>query len=260
VPCIENLAKAILGAMTTAQKLGKRELIAELRPIFRSQVLHRSKDAYDIRAMLSALRGCPQLDLHEELAFLLGQQGEHTLAAAELAAEKSITASEAKKRLRRNVPPGMYQESLVSLAAAYLSMSSSVRADGAAAAAEIVASERGHLDAGQVLRDACRDGGSLKLRDVREFAVASISAATERLRMADMMQAIRKSEARRLREELLVRRRQHVVISRDRVCAKCSRLIGDSVIAAYPDGTVIHLVCHLSTTGSSADTQSQTKA
>jgi hypothetical protein len=238
------LAKALLGAMIQAQRLEKWEVIAQIRPIFRSQVLNRSKAEYDIDAMLSALRACPGLDLHEELAFLHGQQGQHSLAAAELAAEKSISSSEAKKRLRGNVPAGMYHEALESLAAAYLSMAD--RADGRSAAAEIVATEHGHLDAARVLRDASKAAGKLKLCDAREFAVAACGTGTARLRMADMLQAVRKSEARRLKEELLVRRRQHVVVSRDRVCSKCGRPIGDSVIAAYPNGDVSHLMCHLS--------------
>jgi hypothetical protein len=242
----DALAQALLAAMSTAEKLQKRNVVAQVRPIFRSQVLHRAKADYNTTAMLSALRDCDGLAFHEELAFLLGQQGQHNAAATELAAEESMSAAEAVKRLKQYTPKGMHGAATAALATAYLVSSTNGKAGRAAAAAEVVAGERGLLDAADVLSEATGKQDILALVDAREFAIAAISAGTERLRLAQMLRAIRKSEARRLHEEVLTRRRQHVVLTSDRVCDKCSRPIGDSVFAAYPNGNIKHLACHLS--------------
>lgn len=240
------LATSLLAAMTTARELDRMDVVEEIRPMFRTHVLQRAKSEYDVKSMLTFLRNCEGLQLHEELAFLLGQRGEHSLAAAELAAEDSMTAAEALKRLKGHFPPAMHHVVASSLASAYLSLAAKGKRERAASAAEIVALEPGHLDPGKVLRDAVESGNIVSVGDAREFAIASIEASTERLRLAQILRAARKSDSRILKEQLLLHRRKHITISRDRCCAKCGRAIGEAVFAACPDGSVVHLVCHLS--------------
>lgn len=243
----------LLAAMITARQLDKMNVVDEIRTIYRTHVLQHAKTDEDVKTTLAKLRECNGLELHEELAFLLGQQGEHSMAAAELAAEDSMTPVEALKRLKATFPPAMHNVVASSLASAYLTMAAKGHSNRAASAAEVVALEPGHLDTTKILRDVMEREHTLRVQDAYEFANTAIATSTERLRTAQILRAVRKSELRTLKEDFVRHRRKHLTVSRDQSCAKCGRALGEAVFVAHTDGNVLHLVCHLSSAAVAPD-------
>lgn len=242
------LASALLAGMAKADMLKKRELFDNLRYLFGSRILHRPDPSFHSYTLLQALQTTENkaLGLHEELAFLLGQQGRHEAAADELAAESSLAPEEALSRLTRMLPASDKQSAADSLVAAYLRVSCQRRAMRVQDASNVIRCGGGNLEIEKLLLDGRCSDDSLTLSEMRPLLQAALESGNERLRLAEMFRALRKSEVRRLREEVLSRRRRFVLIGHDRACTLCTRRIGDSVFAAYPDGSVAHLACHMS--------------
>lgn len=241
-------ASALLAGMAKADMLEKREVFENLRSLFGSRVLHRPDPSYHSYTLLQALQTAKNkaLGLHEELAFLLGRQGRHEAAADELAAESSLAPEDALSRLTRMLPASDKPSAADSLVAAYLRVSCQRRALRVQDASNVLRCGGGHLEIEKLLLDGRCSDDSLTLSEMRPFLQAALESGNERLRLAEMFRALRKSEVRRLREEVLSRRRRFVLIGHDRACTLCTRRIGDSVFAAYPDGSVAHLACHMS--------------
>lgn len=244
----ELLAIALLAGMSKADILEKRTVFEQLRALFRSRVLHRDDTDYHSEALLKALMAVQNqsMALHEELAFLLGRQGRHEAAANELAAERTLSTAEATRRLERLLPSADKSSAVQALAAAYVRVSAERRVRRVDAAAELVRREGGLVDVEKVLKDVTDVSNKLTLSEMKPFLQAALIAGNERLRLAELLRALRVSEVRRVREEVLMRRRRCVIIGHDRACSICTRRIGESVFAAYPDGSVSHLVCHMS--------------
>lgn len=242
------LASALLTGMAKADMLDKKEVFRNLRSLFGAKVLHHPNASYHSYTLLQALQTPEKkaLGLHEELAFLLGRQGRHEAAADELAAEHSLAPEEALSRLIRMLPASDRASAADSLVAAYLRVSAQGRAMRIQDAADVLKCACGTLEIEKVLLDGRCSDDSLSLTEMLPFLRAALISGSERLRMAEMLRAMRKSEVRRLREEVLSSRRRFVLIGHDRACTLCTRRIGDSVFAAYPDGSVAHLACHMS--------------
>lgn len=241
------LASALLAGMAKADALGKQTLFAKLRSIFGSRILHRTDASYHSYTLLQALQKPENkaLGLHEELAFLLGRQGRHEAAADELAAEHNLAAEEALTRLTRMLPASEKPAAAEMLVAAYLRVSAQRLAMRTEDAGTLVRRDGGSLDIERLLLEGRCSDESLTLSEMHPFLQAALIAGGERVRIAEMLQAIRKSEVRRLREEVLSRRRRFVVIGHERACILCTRRVGDAAFAAYPDGSVAHLACHV---------------
>lgn len=246
----DTLAAALLAGMGKADVLELRDVFDHLRLLFGTRILHREDATYQSDVLIQALQA-PQnrsLALREELAFLLGRQGRHSAAADELAAEKSLSPTEAMLRLERMLPAGDKASVASALVAAYLRVSVSGVAMRIDAAADVVRQEAGGIDMEKVLRDSGCNSDGLTLAEMRPLLHAALVAGSERLRLVEILRALRKTELRRVKEEVLMHRRRCAVIGADRACSLCTRRIGDSVFVAYPDGTVAHLACHTSTT------------
>lgn len=242
------LASALLTAMAKADMLGKKNVFDKLRLLFGSRILYHPSSNYHSFTLLQALQTAQNkaLGLHEELAFLLGRQGRHEAAADELAAEHSLSPEEALPRLAKMLPATDKASAADSLVAAYLRVSAQRRVMRIKDAAHVLNSGGGTVDIEKVLLDGRCSDEALSLSEMRPFLEAALISGSERVRLAKMLQAMRKSEVRRLREEVLVRRKRFVMIGHERACTLCTRRIGESVFAAYPDGSVAHLACHMS--------------
>ena len=242
------LALALLSGMAKADSLEKREVFEHIRTQFGTRILHRHDATYHSYTLLQALQSSQNkaLGLHEEVAFLLGRQGRHEAAADELAAETNLPADEALARLSRMLPASDRAAAAELLIGAYLRVSAQGRAMRVGDASEILKSGAGHLDVEKVLLEGRVSDDSLSVQQMQGFLEAALVVGSERLRRSEMVRAVRKSEVRRMREEVLVRRRRYVMIGHDRACTLCTRRIGDSVFAAYPGGSVAHLACHMS--------------
>lgn len=241
------LASALLSAMAKADVLGKRALFDKLRLLFGSRILHRTDASYHSYTLLQALQKPENkaLGLHEELAFLLGRQGRHEAAADELAAENNLAPEETLKRLTRMLPVSEKPSAADILVAAYLRVSAQQRAMRTEDAATVIRCGAGNLDIEKSLLEGRCSDDSMTLSEMRPFLHAALTAGSERVGIAEMLRALRKSEVRRLREEVLSRRKRFVVIGYERACTLCTRRIGDAAFAAYPDGSVAHLACHI---------------
>lgn len=241
-------ASAMLAGMSKADALQKRNVFDRLRELFNTRILHNTEASYHAFTLLQALQAerYKTLGLHEEQAFLLGQQGRHEAAADELAAELSLAPDEALARLTRMLPVADKATAAESLVSAYLRVSAQGRAMRVKDAAELVRCAAGGIDIEKVLLDGRVGDTDLSMGEVWPFLKESIISGNERLRIAELLRALRKCEVTRLREEVLARRRRFVVVGHDRACSLCTRRIGDSVFAAYPDGSIAHLACHMS--------------
>lgn len=241
------LASALLTGMAKADGLGKQKVFDEMRALFGSRILHRVDASYHSYTLLQALQKpeIKALGLHEELAFLLGRQGRHEAAADELAAESNLAPEEALTRLTRMLPVSEKLSAADALIAAYLRVSAQRRASRVGDAAKVLRCGAGTLEIEKLLLDGRISDDALTLQEMRPFLVAALTGGSERVRLAEILRAVRKSEVRRLREEVLSRRRRFVVIGHDRACTLCTRRIGDAAFVAYPDGSVAHLACHI---------------
>lgn len=241
------LASALLAGMAKANMLGKRTLFDKLRSLFGWRILRRTDASYHSYTLLQALQKPENkaLGLHEELAFLLGRQGRHEAAADELAAEHNLAAEEAFTRLTQMLPASEKSTAADTLVAAYLRVSAQRLAMRTEDAGTVVRCGGGGLDIEKLLLEGRCSDDSLTLSEMRPFLQAALIAGGERVRIAEMLRAIRKSEVRRLREEVLARRRRFVMIGYERACTLCTRRMGDAAFAAYPDGSVAHLACHV---------------
>lgn len=241
------LASALLDGMAKADMLQKGELFRKMRQLFKERVLHRPDASYHSYTLLQALKKpeMKALGLHEELAFLLGRQGRHEAAADELAAENNLAPEEALTRLTLMLPTSEKSTAADLLIAAYLRVSAQRRAMRVEDAGTVLRCCGGTLEIEKVLSDARCSDDSFSLSKMRPFMRSALIAGGERVRLAEMLRALRKSEVRRLREEVLSRRRRFVVIGPDRACTLCTRRIGDAAFAVYPDGSVAHLACHI---------------
>lgn len=245
------LALSMLMGMAKADMLKKPDVFSRLRASFGKRVLHHPNPSYHSYTLLQALQTAENkaLGLHEELAFLLGQQGRHEAAADELAAESNLAPEEALVRLTRMLPALDKPSAADSLVAAYLRVSSQRRAMRIQDASRVLRCGGGNLEIEKLLLDGRCSDESLSLAEMLPFLQGALESGNERLRLAEMFRASRKSEVRRLREEVLTRRRRFVVIGHDRACTLCTRRIGDFVFTAYPDGSVAHLACHMGKDG-----------
>lgn len=244
----DAIAAGILAGMVKANAMSKRGVFDKLRLLFNERILLNTEASYHAYTLLQAIQTeeFKALELHEEQAYLLGQQGRHEAAADELAAEKSLKPDEALSRLTRMLPAADKGNAAENLVAAYLRVSAQGRAIRVADAAEIVKCSAGSIEIEKVVLDGRCADDALSLADMWPLLRESIVAASDRLRIAECVRAIRRSEIARLREEVLMRRRRFVVVGNDRACTLCTRRIGESVFVAYPDGSVAHLACHMS--------------
>lgn len=244
---LDLLAVTLLSGMAKAHLLEDHGTFEKLRSLLGSRVLHLENADYHSEKLLKVIQSQSQtMSLHEELAFLLGRQGRHEAAANELAAEPTLSTLDAQRQFEKLLPVGDKSSATQALVAAYLRVSSQGRANRVEAAAEVVRREGGFVDVESILDSLHENNEVLTLGEMKPFLQATVVAGNERLRTAEMMKAIRISEVRRVREEVLMRRRRCVIIGHDRACCICTRRIGESVFAAYPDGSVAHLVCHMS--------------
>lgn len=241
-------AAAILAGMSKANSLQKQDVFDKLRELFNSRILQSTEASYHAFTLLQGLQAerYKALGLHEEQAFLLGQQGRHEAAADELASERGLGAGSALTRLTRMLPAsdkGCAAEWLVS---AYVRVSGQGRAMRIKDASEVVRCAGGSIEIEKVLLDGRCGDEDLRMADMWPFLKEAVVSGNERLRIAELLRALRKCEVARLREEVLSRRRRFVVVGHERACCLCTRRIGDSVFAAYPDGSIAHLACHMS--------------
>lgn len=239
---------ALLSGMAKAKALQKNDLFEWFRKILNDRILHSNEACYHPLTLLGMLQTQKFriLGLHEEQAFLLGQQGRHEAAADELAAEGGLSADEALGRLQRMLPVRDKASAGEALATAYVRVSAEGRANRIIDAANVVRSAAGMIEMERLLQDArCRDD-DLNLKDMWPLLKEGLITSLERARLAEVVRAMRRSEVWRLREQVIRRRRRFVIVSHDRACTLCTRRIGDSVFAVYPDGTIAHLACHMS--------------
>lgn len=238
---------ALLSGMAKAKALQKNELFEFLRKLLNDRILHSNEACYHALTLLGMLqtRQFQILGLHEEQAFLLGQQGRHEAAADELAAERGLSADEALGRLQRMLPARDKASAGEALATAYVRVSAEGRAKRIVDAANVVRSAAGIIELERLLQDARCDGNDLSLEDMWPLLKEGLITSVERAHFAEVVRAMRRSEVWRLREQVIRRRRRFVIVSHDRACTLCTRRIGDSVFAVYPDGTIAHLACHM---------------
>lgn len=243
-------AVALLAGMSKADIIKDVEQFEKLRDLFRSQVLHKKGAVYNADRLVTLLQAAQNqsVSLHQELAFLLGLQGRHEAAAMELAAETSMSTVEATQRLEKLLPSSDRSSAAQALVTAYLQVSGGSRLSRVQCAAELVQREGGTVDVEKVLGalGSSKGGNQMSLTEMKPFLQAALITGNERVRLAEVLHAMRASEVRRVRDEVLMRRRRCVMIGDERACSICTRRIGDSVFAAYPDGSVTHLVCHMS--------------
>lgn len=244
----DAVAVGLLAAMAKAKAMQKQSVFDHARSLFNQRILHNTEAPYHAFTLLLALQSAryQSLGLNEERAFLLGQHGRHEAAADELAAEKSLDADEALARLVRMLPAVDRPGAAESLVSAYLRVSSQRRAMRVRDAASIIRCSGGTIEIEKVLLEGRCDVEAITLSDMWPLLKEAITSANDRMRIAECLRAMRKSEVARLREEVLTRRRRFVVVGHDRACTLCTRRIGDSVFAAYPDGSIAHLACHMS--------------
>lgn len=242
------IALALLEGMAKANAIEKKAVFDILRSFFRSKILYRDEATFHSYTLLQALQK-PEyctLGLREELAYLLGRQGRLEAAADELAAEITLGPEQALARLMRMSPTSDRGSAVESLVAAYLRVSVQGRAMRIKDASNIVRSNCGTLDIEKLLLDGCCSDDALTLTQMYPYLEAALVSGSERYRLGEILRALRKSEARRMREEVLTRRRRVVVIGPDRACTLCTRRISTHVFVAYPDGSVAHYACHVS--------------
>lgn len=239
---------ALLAGMAKADAIENTKVFQDLRSAFGTRILYRPEAAYHSYTLLQALQK-PEyqaLGLREELAFLLGRQGRHEAAADELAAEVNLGPEEALNRLIRMSPATGRATATESLVAAFLRVSVQGRAMRIEDASKLLKCCAGSLDIEKLLLDGHCSDESLSLSKMFPFLQAALVSGNERHRLAETLRAVRKSEVRRMREEVLTRRRRVVVIGHDRACTLCTRRIGTHAFVAYPDGSVAHYACHVS--------------
>lgn len=244
----DTLASALLAGMAKADLLEKKDVFDRLRRLFNSHILHHPEELYHSYTLLQALQ-TPEnksLGLHEELAFLLGRQGRHEAAADELAAETSLDPEEALTRLVRMLPASDKPSAAEVLVSAYLRVSAQGEKNRMKDASVVLKSAAGAMDIEKLLLEGRCSDESFTLREIQSFLHAALLSANERFRITEITRALRNSEVRRMQEEVMTRRRRVVLVGHDRACTLCTRRLGDSVFAAYPDGSVSHLACHMS--------------
>ncbi|CAN8074235.1 unnamed protein product [Agarophyton chilense] len=242
------IASALLAGMERANALSKDDVFANLRSTFGTKILYRPSATYHSYTLLQALQK-PEykaLGLREELAYLLGRQGRHEAAADELAAEVNLAPQEALSRLVRMSPGSDRATAVESLVAAYLRVSAQGRVKRIKDASNVLSCSAGGLEIEKLLLDGHCSDESLSLSEMFPFLEAALVSGNERHRLGEMLRAMKKSEVRRMREEVLTRRRRVVIIGHDRACTLCTRRIGTHVFVAYPDGSVAHYACHIS--------------
>lgn len=242
-------AISLLAGMAKADILQNTDLFERLRALFRNQILQNESADYNPDKLVLALQAGhnESMSLHEERAYLLGRQGRHEAAAMELASEISLSSDEAKRRLEKLLPVSDRAMSGQALVSAYLQVSGEGRPNRVGCAADIVRQEGGYVDVEKVMVELRQKGSKLTMAEARPFLRAALISGKERLRLAELVRAMRVSEVSRVREEVLIRRRRSVMIGDGRACSICTRGIDDtSVFAARPDGTVEHLACHTS--------------
>lgn len=247
----DEAVAGMLAGMAKANTLQKRPVFEELRTLFNERILHNTDASYQTYTLLQALQSprYKALGLHEEQAYLFGQQGRHEAAADELAAEKSLPADVALTRLIRMLPAADKPGAPESLVSAYLRVSAQGRALRVRDAAELVRCAGGTIEIDKVIQESRCGDDTLTLSDMWPLLKEALISGNDRLRIAECLRALRKNEVARMREEVLMRRRRFVVVGHDRACTLCTRRIGDSVFAAYPDGSIAHLACHMSRDG-----------
>eukprot|EP00178_Gracilaria_changii_P021101 TRINITY_DN626_c0_g1_i1.p1 TRINITY_DN626_c0_g1~~TRINITY_DN626_c0_g1_i1.p1 ORF type:complete len:972 (-),score=167.97 TRINITY_DN626_c0_g1_i1:2473-5388(-) len=242
------IALALLAAMARANSTSKDEVFESLRSTFGTKILYRPETTYHSYTILQALQK-PEykaLGLREELAYLLGRQGRHEAAADELAAEVNLAPQEALTRLVRMSPGSDRASAVESLVAAYLRVSAQGRVMRIKDASRMLECSAGSLEIEKLLLEGRCSDESLTLSEMFPFLEAALVSGNERHRLSEMVRAMKKSEVRRMREEVLTRRRRVVVIGHDRACTLCTRRIGTHAFVAYPDGSVAHYACHIS--------------
>lgn len=244
-------AAGMLAGMAKSITLQKRPVFESLRNLFNDRILHNIDASYQTYTLLQALQSprYQALGLHEEQAYLFGQQGRHEAAADELAAEKSLTADVALTRLTRMLPAADKPGAPESLVSAYLRVSAQGRAMRIRDAAELVRCAGGTIEIDKVIQESRCEDDALTLSDMWPLLKEALVSGNDRLHIAECLKAMRKNEVARMREEVLTRRRRFVIVGHDRACTLCTRRIGDSVFAAYPDGSIAHLACHMSRDG-----------
>jgi len=178
-------------------------------------------------------------ELWEKQAELLGSLGRHEEATSIIATKGGDAA--AAERYCSSLKEEDRGPALTALVRTYLEMGSS-RPELVSRAARVLGSRGGSgVDVASVLKSV--DSESM-LGDLREFLLTAVSLATASARAARAHRALLKSEVLRQRAELLQLRSRSISVTSDLSCSVCSRRIGDSVFAAYNDGSLVHYACY----------------
>jgi len=83
-----------------------------------------------------------------------------------------------------------------------------------------------------------------KLQNLLQFLEPLLRTSSEGRRNYSVIKSLRYSENFQVKEELYKHRRTVVKIDGDRTCSLCSKKIGSSAFAVYPNGkTLVHFVC-----------------
>lgn len=185
-------------------------------------------------------------ELSEQRAKMLGALGRHDEAIRILAMEaEDATAAERYCQSFHEDRPGAAMTSLVR---AYL-QSSAERPDSVRRAAALLATRGAELvNIADTLNGVDE---STPLSTLHEYIRTAISVATAKARATKAHHALLKSESFRRRDYLLRLRGKSISVGPESTCTVCRRRIGDSVFAAYNNGSLVHYACFRSTRSNS---------
>ncbi|KAL0481518.1 vacuolar protein sorting protein VPS39 [Acrasis kona] len=85
---------------------------------------------------------------------------------------------------------------------------------------------------------------SIAVQELLKYNEAVIRMRTQLRRQVQVMKNIAKSENFKVQESYISERKRSVKIKVGRMCPVCKKKIGLSAFACYPNGTVVHMVCH----------------
>jgi hypothetical protein len=84
---------------------------------------------------------------------------------------------------------------------------------------------------------------SIAISDIRAFLTTRLRESQSQLHMSIAEQTLRRSAMLTLQLRVIERKQKAIMIAADKVCAACHKRVGSSVLAAFPDGAVVHYVC-----------------
>eukprot|EP00871_Galdieria_phlegrea_P004644 jgi/Galph1/5180/GphlegSOOS_G3815.1 len=206
---------------------------------------------FDPQKMLNQLPA--DAELYRERALLFGQQGKY-LEALHLFIEEGLDADAAESFVQERVPSQEHTEVWTQLIKLYLAIAAECedekdselaeekRSYFVVRACEVLGRKEGvKIDTTRVIREL---SNQIDLKRILPFLLSCLSATVGRLRASKVKKSLLKSEHLLLSEQLVQKKKQKIVIGRDRNCCICSRKIGVSAVAAYSDNSIAHLLCH----------------